>query len=870
MVSVVKEGLAINPWAIDYSSEADQRAFALDLNAFPGSRPSSSFSSNDTTAFESARFEEINSTTAQAKLRFQLAPKGQITIKNKLWELNSHAFEFAFVRVSDRFSLGVSMQNNTHRVLVGVVRADFSESSSFVDRSTATATATATTSDAAQERERIIDEENGVDQYRFQIGRVYEVLENFNAISFSDASENEVGGDVELASVQFIARAVNETVLGNTGSVGVRSSLATTSTVNGFDLLPAFGAGDDVGSSNDTDSNGAGGNETAAQVTINKYDSNNNERAIYIGTSVAATLLLAVFVVICYFARKRMKRDRHPTDGSDIASEHRVQKWVDGLHRKFSSGDNARKFVRATTLDNARNASKYEETVLHIRRGDDDDGDDWQDIEVNNSARATFKTETNTETPSPTRATISTTKKMEIKIPETSHKLRRSFSSSRPPKSITPKSSSHSHTASSGRAELMNRLQLLRSDSENTTPAHSRENSRHNSDNAHAAVSVETLARELASFDSTNIVIDSLSSGSSSQLELSPDKNEAAAAAAAGEENVVVVVVEEEKEVSFENLTEEVLEQDVKFYERLGGGAYGNVYRGKFRDKDVALKTLRVNALPIASAASSTTPLTKENESESNDDIKMLRSEIAILRLAKHENVVSIFAACLQPIHKAMLVVQLVHGGSLNEMLHRENGESVKLSGKLLKTILLDVARAMEYLHGLTPHKILHRDLKPQNVLVEVKAALSSDDIKYKAYVCDFGISRLIPIITNSLKTNSPNGAGTANYMAPEMFTGNYSCSTKSDVFSYGNIVFECACGRIPFENCLAVRIAYLVGLQDKRSDIFPEDKIRSDVLILIEKCWKTVPDERPSFQEVCAILRDFPESQNFDSTTTD
>jgi len=106
--------------------------------------------------------------------------------------------------------------------------------------------------------------------------------------------------------------------------------------------------------------------------------------------------------------------------------------------------------------------------------------------------------------------------------------------------------------------------------------------------------------------------------------------------------------------------------------------------------------------------------------------------------------------------------------------------------------------------------------------------------------------------------------------MAPEMFTGNYSCSTKSDVFSYGNIVFECACGRIPFENCLAVRIAYLVGLQDKRSDIFPEDKIRSDVLILIEKCWKTVPDERPSFQEVCAILRDFPESQNFDSTTTD
>jgi len=109
--------------------------------------------------------------------------------------------------------------------------------------------------------------------------------------------------------------------------------------------------------------------------------------------------------------------------------------------------------------------------------------------------------------------------------------------------------------------------------------------------------------------------------------------------------------------------------------------------------------------LPTATSASTTTPTPSQNNEEVSEDIKMLKSEVEILRLAKHANIVSVYAACFEPIHKALLVVQLVHGGSLNEMLHRENNESVKLSGTLLRTILLDVAKAMEYLHSLKPGK---------------------------------------------------------------------------------------------------------------------------------------------------------------------
>jgi serine/threonine protein kinase len=225
-------------------------------------------------------------------------------------------------------------------------------------------------------------------------------------------------------------------------------------------------------------------------------------------------------------------------------------------------------------------------------------------------------------------------------------------------------------------------------------------------------------------------------------------------------------------------------------------------------------------------------------------------------------------------------------------MLHRENNESVKLSGSLLKTILLDVAKAMKYLHGLTPRKILHRDLKPQNVLVEAKVVSDvpekrrkrrgdDDDIfsnniddgdtaptlKYKAYVCDFGISRLLPLMANTLKTStSHTNAGTSNYMAPELFTNDYPCSTKVDVFSFGNIVYECATGRIPFEKECHWRIAFLVG-GDKRAEILPEDEVRGDVCELIKTCWKTDPEERPSFAEIVQTIARFPAKKNFDET---
>ena len=780
---------------------------------------------------------------------FQLAPRGgYLTIENALgwsYELQSQLSYFLDVQaVASSTEVMVSVQNQTHRANIGFL---------------------STTEDVKN---------TSIFSSSYSLREASERLTRFNAVSFAD--ESGIGSDVSVRSVRLRASSSTSDDEGDEG--GTRETFATTGGT--LLLLPAFGA---IGENNESD--GAIGEEEVTFLFDAKDE--DSEKMLIVGVSVACALLVAVLVVVCYFAKKRMKKGKHFTDRSEIASKDRVRTWLhhlERMHSKSSLGGESGAFDATTTTtthsrpfaplswktSRSKRRSSGEgggidelenETVINIS-GEIDEGEKKKKKNKNKSSEAG-------RLMAPAPSTLEITGCEDV--------VRRT--STKPPKSNV--SSSIPTTEESPRGE-MDRLQLLRRSTKDTTPAHSPAISRQNSllnsnegdmaEGAEARVSLNALAKEIEKLqnnikDDTNNNKSRSSSSSSSKLELTPDK--------------------EDDEVPFENLTEVELEKDVRMYERLGGGAYGTVYRGKFRDREVAVKTLRVNALPTATSASTTTPTPSQNNEEVSEDIKMLKSEVEILRLA---NIVSVYAACFEPIHKALLVVQLVHGGSLNEMLHRENNESVKLSGTLLRTILLDVAKAMEYLHSLKPRKILHRDLKPQNVLVEAKVLsdvlekrrkrrdddhdILDDDgdnaptLKYKAYVCDFGISRLLPLMANTLKTSTAHvNAGTANYMAPELFTGHYPCSTKADVFSFGNIVYECATGRIPFEKCVHFRIAFLVGMEDKRSEILPEDKVREDVRELIERCWKTDPKERPDFTEIVQTISRFPAKKNFDET---
>eukprot|EP00268_Persea_americana_P046746 TRINITY_DN4829_c0_g1_i5.p1 TRINITY_DN4829_c0_g1~~TRINITY_DN4829_c0_g1_i5.p1 ORF type:complete len:194 (-),score=49.72 TRINITY_DN4829_c0_g1_i5:1148-1729(-) len=145
----------------------------------------------------------------------------------------------------------------------------------------------------------------------------------------------------------------------------------------------------------------------------------------------------------------------------------------------------------------------------------------------------------------------------------------------------------------------------------------------------------------------------------------------------------------------------------------------------------------------------------------------------------------------------------------------------------------------MNYLHNSTP-VIVHRDLKSPNLLV---------DKNWVVKVCDFGLSRM----KHNTFLSSRSTAGTAEWMAPEVLRNELS-DEKSDVFSFGVILWELATLQQPWGGMNPMQVVGAVGFQERRLDI-PDD-MDPVVADIIQKCWQTEPKRRPSFADIMAALK--------------
>lgn len=212
---------------------------------------------------------------------------------------------------------------------------------------------------------------------------------------------------------------------------------------------------------------------------------------------------------------------------------------------------------------------------------------------------------------------------------------------------------------------------------------------------------------------------------------------------------------------------------------KIGGGSYGVVYRGKLPDgREVAIKR------------SETGPKAKKfQEKESAFD-----SELAFLSRLHHKHLVRLVGYCMEK-EERLLVYEYMKNGALYDHLHGKNNvevsSSVLNSWKMRVKIALDAARGIEYLHSYAVPPIIHRDIKSSNILL---------DSNWTARVSDFGLSLMDhhhhqQQHESDLDQRPMKAAGTIGYIDPEYYGLNV-LTAKSDVYGLGVVLLELLTGK--------------------------------------------------------------------------
>mmetsp|Transcript_97205 Transcript_97205/g.274787 ORF Transcript_97205/g.274787 Transcript_97205/m.274787 type:complete len:320 (-) Transcript_97205:135-1094(-) len=270
----------------------------------------------------------------------------------------------------------------------------------------------------------------------------------------------------------------------------------------------------------------------------------------------------------------------------------------------------------------------------------------------------------------------------------------------------------------------------------------------------------------------------------------------------------------------------ELDESMLEVHESIGVGSTAEVFKGSIKGYNVAVKQIIVPPRMMTARA-----------------LESLRRELEVMRTVSHPRLVNLFGVVLTT-PPFRLIMELCDGGTVFELLYNAG---VELAPEQTFKMSDDVCVAMDYLHSFTP-QILHRDLKSLNLLMEEPVVSSYDIPMIK--VADFGLSRMLE--PGKCMTKQ---AGTANWMAPEVFTSNaYGCA--ADVYSYGIIIYEILCREIPFEGVHKERLGLFVvigGRPDLKRIPADAPKLLFDLMV---RCWAPEASHRPSFREIFAVLR--------------
>ncbi|PIA51730.1 hypothetical protein AQUCO_01100537v1 [Aquilegia coerulea] len=266
----------------------------------------------------------------------------------------------------------------------------------------------------------------------------------------------------------------------------------------------------------------------------------------------------------------------------------------------------------------------------------------------------------------------------------------------------------------------------------------------------------------------------------------------------------------------------------------LGEGGFGPVYKGKLEgDQEIAVKRLSKSSI---------------------QGFSEFKNEVILISKLQHKNLVKLIGCCIQGEEK-MLVYEYMPNKSLDAFIFDETNSGL-LDWQKRFDIILGIARGLLYLHHDSRLRIIHRDLKASNILL---------DSEMLPKISDFGMARLFRGDQN--EANTERVMGTYGYMSPEyLIDGQFS--VKSDVFSFGVLVLEIISGKKnrgfchPDHELNLLGHAWRLWCEDRSMELADESMIKScsvqEVLRCIHiglLCVQKGAEQRPTMSTVVLML---------------
>ncbi|KAL4271849.1 hypothetical protein GQ457_13G006530 [Hibiscus cannabinus] len=264
---------------------------------------------------------------------------------------------------------------------------------------------------------------------------------------------------------------------------------------------------------------------------------------------------------------------------------------------------------------------------------------------------------------------------------------------------------------------------------------------------------------------------------------------------------------------------------------KLGQGGFGPVYKGKLIDgREIAVKRLSSN---------------------SGQGLEELKTEVLLVAKLLHRNLVKLLGFCLEEEEK-LLVYEYLPNGSLDKILFDQR-KRFRLDWERRYKIIVGIARGLLYLHEDSQLRIIHRDLKASNILL---------DEQMNPKISDFGLAKLFG--ESQTQGNTNRIAGTYGYMAPEYAKNGYF-STKSDVYSFGVLVLEIVTGQKNSSFCNSVNLQshawlhWTSGTAEELIDpVLADPWPRSEAFKCVHiglLCVQETAADRPSMSDIISML---------------